>query len=416
MILNLFLGFLVYWPIFFSFFFMDDFYFLQISQANNFKEFINFFKPIKFIPFRPISQQLFFFSFQKLFGLNPLPFHVFIFLLHVFNSLFVYKISLKFLKKSIKAKLISLMYLVSSLHFVGLYSITGSYVLFGVFFFLLGFWLWFKFEKEKKNYFYFLSFLAFVLGVFSSEIAASLPFVILLVSKFQNRLIRLFPYGAIILLNLFINFCFAGAPKTEAFQFKLMTFPSLLRWYILRAFGLPEGVRNGYLWEKLIIYPCFILLLLIVLASIVLKRRLLWKKRKGIIKYFLWIIISALPFYFMPNHLNPIYFSLSFFGFLLLLEKILTQKLFFVYSIIFIILSFFGVRLLLHTHWTVRRSKLAKYWIEKVRTYSSLKNNAVVLSIPDFPTKEELRITLQDNRALQLFFHNDNLKTIYQIK
>lgn len=434
LILIFLLSLIIYYPVFSSFFFMDDFYFLQISQAENLRQFINFFKPIKFTPYRPISQQLFFFSFQKIFGLNPLPWHIFIFVFHLLNSFLVYKISLKIIRNQLKARLMSLMYLVSVIHFVGLYSITGSYLVFGLFYTFLSFWFWLRFEEKKRIKFYFLSLLSFILAIFSAEIAAGLPFIILLnvelfstskVGEFrrkpERKLRRFFmpiPYFMVVVFNLLINFFFAGAPKTKAFSFKFSSFPSVFRWYILRGFGLPEGVKNGYPWEKNIIYFLFFLLLIILAIGFYKKRKDTSKaKRKTIIKYLLWIIIAALPFYFMPYHLNPIYFSISFIGFLFLLEKLMTKKLFYLYSLISIIISFFSVRLLFHTHWTIRRSNLAKSWISRVKRDCSRfnKEGRVELFLTNQNLLNDLKMTLQESRALQLFCYNDKLETIYKI-
>ena len=418
------LGFFVYKNIFSSFFFMDDFYFLSISKANDLGEFFNFFKPIRFIPYRPISQQLFFFSMQKIFGLKPQPFHLIIFMVHLINSWLVYRISFKFLKNSLRAKIFSLIYVVAPLHFVGLYSITGSYVIFGVFFFLLSFLLWFGFEEKKdikeKRYLYLLSLIFFILGIFSSEIVAGLPFLILLVSKVKDKLKLIFPHFVIILMSVLINNFFAGSPETKAFEFRLTTFPSVFRWYILRGLGLPEGVKNGQQLEKNIIYFLFYLLLVLIIWGIFYfyKNKKKSREIKILAKYIFWVIIAAFPFYFMSNHLNPIYFSVSFIGFLFILEKILTKKLFFIYGLVFIILSFFGVRLLLDTHWTVGRSRLSKDWIDKVKKdcFKFNKQGKAVLLIPDNIKKDELEITLQKDKALQLFCYNDKLKTIYQNK
>ncbi|PIS09364.1 hypothetical protein COT75_01660 [Candidatus Beckwithbacteria bacterium CG10_big_fil_rev_8_21_14_0_10_34_10] len=421
LILLILLAILVYAPIFSSWFFMDDFYFLQISKAANLREFFLFFKPILGIPFRPVSQQIFFFTFQRIFGLRVLPFFIFTFLIHILSAWLVYKIGRCFVKERIKAKLISLMYVISPIFYMGLYSLTGSYVLFGILYFLLSFWLWLRFENEKRNWLYFLSLLFFILAIFSSEIAFSLPILIFLFSKYKNKLKRITPYGIIIVSNLLINYFFAGAPETQAFSFKFSSFPSVFRWYILRAFGLPEGVKNGYLWETRLIYALFFILLTLLTAGLYkwyqAKKEIFKKELKLILKYLLWIFVSALPFYFMPYHLNPIYFSISFIGFLFLLEKILDKKFFYFYLFISIIISFFSVRLLAHTHWTARRASLAKDWITRTRTNCSYynSNNKVDILMEEEGLAEELMITLQKDRALQLFCQNEDLKVIYKV-
>jgi hypothetical protein len=306
------------------------------------------------------------------------------------------------------------MYLVSALHFVGLFSITGSYFVIGMLFSLLSAIYWFKFMVNKKLNYYFLSLALFVLGIFSAEVAASLPFIFFILYPRRKTIVYLLPLVFIICGNLLINYFLAGAPKTAAFSLQFSAFPSVFKWYLLRAMGLPEGVRNGYQWEKSIVYVGFIALVMILTIGL-WRNKVYWlKKYKKLLPNIAWILIGALPFYFMPNHLNPIYFSLAFIGFLLLINQILPRHLLITYVLIYIFISFFSVNLLFHTHWTVRRSNLAKEWVDKIGE-SKIKptNDTIVLSTADKPTLDDLKITLNGNRAMQLFFNNDQLKTIY---
>lgn len=407
----------VFKQIFTAYFFMDDFYFLHISQANNLKEFINLFQPIANIPYRPISQQIFFFTFYKLFGFNPLPFHIFIFVIHIINSWLVYKISARLLKDNWKGKLISLMYVTSAIHYMGLYSITGSYFLLGIFYFLLSFWFYLQYCLNKKTFFYILSLFSFILGIFSSEIVVVLPIVILILFFTKKIIFQLLPYLFITGLNLSINFLFAGAPKTQTFKLQLGGFPTTFRWYILRALGLPEGVKNGYAYEKIIIFSLFSILIFIILLGILANRKLLKKKFILIAKSLLWMFFGAFPFYFLPEHLNPIYFTISFLAFSFLLAIILGKRLLLLYTIIFMGLSFYSVRLLLHTHWTVQRSNLARQWLTSTPTLKLAVNNRnkLIINVPDKTTRQELGITLQESKAWQLYYQNPKLEVEYQI-
>ncbi len=413
-IISILLAFIFFYRIFFGYFFMDDWYFLQVNRANSWVELIQIFEPVKNIPYRPISQQLFYLVSQKIFGLNPLPYHVVILAIHMVNSLLVDQIVKQLGKQKATARLLSLMYLVSALHFVGVFSITGSYFVIGMLFSLLSIKYWLKFRENKKLNYYFFSLVLFVLGVFSAEVAASLLFIFFILYPKRKTIIHLLPFIFIVCSNLLINYFIAGAPKTAAFNLRLSAFPSVFKWYLLRALGLPEGVKNGYQWEKSIIYIGFIALMGILIISL-WKNKAYWlKKYKKLFTNIMWVLIGALPFYFLPNHLNPIYFSLAFVGFLLLINQILSDKLLFAYAIIYIFISFFSVHLLFHTHWTVRRSNLAKEWINKIRE-SKIKpaNNTIVLSSTDKPTLDDLEITLNGDRAMQLFFNNNQLKTIY---
>jgi len=416
MLLILSLVIIIYFPVLSGFFFMDDFYFLSISQADNLRSFLNFFKPIKYIPYRPFSQQMFFFPLQKFFGLKPFYFHFLIVFVHGVNSFLLYKIIRKMTKDDFKAKLISLMYSSASLHFVGLFSITGSYIIFGIFYFLISLLMWQNFEKNNQKKLYLLSLLFFFLAIFSAEIAFSLPLIILLFAK-KDKFKFVIPHFFLISFNLIINKLWAGAPKTKSFQLQFNRILSTLKWYFLRFLGLPEGIRNGYQWEKKLIYGGVFCLVSLILFALFKKRKLLLQNKKEFIRYFGWCLIGSFPFVLMPDHLNPIYFSVSFIAFLLFLSKILSKKIFFIYSFIFIVISFLSVRLLLHTHWTVRRSRLAEQ-----KTYQLKKNckhynktGQVMITAPDSDAEQEIKITLNNNLAMQLFCKNKNLKTIYKM-
>lgn len=411
------LGLLVYRGIFNGFFFMDDFYFLSISQAHSLAEFIKLLIPIRFTPYRPVSQQLFFFTFDKIFGLNPLPYHIFIMIIHIINSYLVYKICSQIIKQKSTCRIISLMYVVSPIHFIGLFSITGSYVIFGLFYTWLSIWLWLKFESAHKPRFYLFSLASFILAVFSAEISAGLILVIFLISKLKKKIILLLPFGLLILINLIINKFWAGAPQNDAFSFQLKSLPQTFRWYLLRALGLPEGIKNGYWWEKLSLYLGLIFFIIVIIYSTIKNRKILYQKRISLLKYLLWIIVGAIPYYFMSNHLNPIYFSLSLVGFFLLISTIILEKYIKITLFIFIAMSIVGVNLLFHTHWTVNRSNLAKTWVTKIFAHpENDKENQLVIKVPNADFRDELMITLSNSRAGQLFLKRSTLSVEYELE
>jgi len=410
----------IFRQIFTAYFFMDDFYFLRVSQVNDLKGFINLFLPTRYVTYRPLSTFVYFFIFQKIFGLNPLPYSIFGFFIHLANSWLIYKIASRFLRNSSVAWWIALIYVVSPLHFVGLYSIISSNFLIGFLFFLLSFWFWSELETKSKKMYYYFSLGCFILALLSSEIMMTLPILILLLyvnkKNFINKSIKLIPFYCLIVIIFLINYSYGVPPKSLDFKVKLDVFPSIFRWYILRAFGLPEGIRNGYSSEQKIIYILFSLLLLIIVIGI-------WKNKQQIInswgklfKYLLWMILVPFPFYFMFNHLNPIYFSLGLLGFLLIIAIILPLRFLRIYSLIFVCLSFFSIRLLMHTHWTVKRSNLSQFWLKKVMQANPRPiNETIIINAPDEETKEELINNFQDDEALKVFYHNHNLKTIYKV-
>lgn len=412
------ISFIVYRSIFSAYFFMDDWYFLQISQANNLIEFIKLFSPIRYIPYRPLSQQLFFFSFQKLFGLNPIPYHLFIFIVHLINSFLVYKISHKILKPNTAAKYISLIYAVSAIHFVGLFSITGSYFTFGLCWFLLCFYYLIQYQQSLLNKYYLSALGCYFIGIFSAEINYSLPFIAWIMLPALRKAKKIIPFVFLIIINLLINKFWAGSPPTESFKFSITKLPGTLRWYLLRFLALPEGIKNGFPEEKLIIYGGSLMIVVLLGINIFILRHRLWKKRIEIMQYLLLAFISGLPFYFLADHLNPVYAAISFFFFLIILNLIIQGRKFQLITLIYIVTSVFAVNLLNHTHWTTKRSALGKLKgaeiLSQCERFRQLGYVEITANTPG--DIDELKITLQNNRAAQLLCHDDKLQTVYQIK
>lgn len=111
------LGIVVFFgPLLFLNFSQDDFYCLLISKADSIKDFVNFFTPEhSFITshynfYRPLSTQFYFGIMQKIFGLNPMQFHVFNLLIQIINTLLVYKLANIFVNNSKVAILASFFY------------------------------------------------------------------------------------------------------------------------------------------------------------------------------------------------------------------------------------------------------------------------------------------------------------------
>src|SRR3990167_3186868 len=75
------------------FFFQDDFFEINISRAGNLNEYLNFFKfRNDIIAYRPISLQNYFFLSRVIFGLNPIGYRIFTFVLLFLSSILIAKI------------------------------------------------------------------------------------------------------------------------------------------------------------------------------------------------------------------------------------------------------------------------------------------------------------------------------------
>ena len=83
----------LYWTSFTSPFFQDDIIFLTAGNISS------LFSAIPQGVYRPVSFQLFYTVSKNFFGLNPLPFHLVLFIFFITSLVLVYRLSVKILKK-----------------------------------------------------------------------------------------------------------------------------------------------------------------------------------------------------------------------------------------------------------------------------------------------------------------------------
>ena len=321
---------ILYRDSFLSRFFQDDFLLLKLSQQNN------FFAPIANFPYRPVSIQIFYSIGRFLSGDNPAGFHLLSFLFLLGALFFIFKISkskLATLFYAFNISLFPLFFWVATSYFV-----LAAYFTFGTIYFFL--------QKKPWSIFF------FVLGLLSNELVLVLPALILLVDYRSWK--RLAPFIAVETLYLFFRLQL-GFPTASDYQLILSPtkFLATFRWYLLRIFNLPEGVRTGV---SPIIYILFFLLV-IIFVFVLLKSKLSWRLPAFAIT---WFFIGALPFFFLPNHMSSYYLTLSLFGPAVLVGKLFSKnkKLGVVFFIGYLVLAVFGLDYLSKTHWIILKPTL----------------------------------------------------------
>jgi len=120
-------------------------------------------------------------------GKNKFLYHFNGIFLHSLVSILVFLILFEILNKKNIALVAALIFAAHPIHTGRVTNITGSFDLFGIFFMLLSFYLYIKFSKlGKKNYFLF-SLLFFIIALFASEEAITLPFIVILYEFTFNR-------------------------------------------------------------------------------------------------------------------------------------------------------------------------------------------------------------------------------------
>lgn len=309
-------------------------------------------KPIPDFHFTPVSNQLFYGLTKILFGPNPLAFHLVLFLFSSLTLLLVHQISRHLLKNNLKAYMSVFFYALNVSLFANYYWVAISYFVIGGFFFFLT-----VFAYIKQGIFWKLvTIAALVCAFLSNEIGYLLPAVLLLCDMYQSRFKRSWiVLAAITSVVAIIRWLLVPKPVGQnyllAFNWQVI---STIRWYLLRVFNLPEGVRFSQQPEILILFVVFILLLAIVA---------LWrfKAKSYPLRLTLfaaaWFLIGALPFYFLPNHMSAYYLTIALLGPALLFSELLAVKKIWLLALgVYLLLSWSGLLFLQKTHWIILKN------------------------------------------------------------
>jgi hypothetical protein len=309
---------LVYFPGFTARFFQDDWLILELAKSGN------WLTPLAGNNFRPLAFQGFYGLGLWLFGRNPLGFHLLLFIFFCLTLYFIYKLSDLFTAflYAFNVSLFAFFYWVATSYFVlaGLFVFSSTYF----------------FTKNKGV----IGFILFLAGLLTNELVVVEAGLLLLLRKFRQ--------GVVIAITGFLFIIWRlrtfPTPNLPDYQWDLsLKFFSTLRWYLLRALNLPEGILNG---------PNYgILVLLGVLGLLVL---LNWKNLRlgDCVFATAWFLIGAAPFYFLPNHMSAYYISIALFGPMALLSKVI-KKYRVIFAGVYLLMTILGLQFLSLTHWVI---------------------------------------------------------------
>ncbi len=391
-------------PSLLNFFSGDDWFHLRVSQIGSFKEFLNFFSLVRTSQsiafYRPLPTQGFFFIFQRLFGLNPPPYHLFV--LFCFGySLYLLHHFVKLLTANKQVAIIAvLIYGFSVSNFTRLYFLSAFQEIALVIFSLLTLTSYLE-NKRKKSLVFFL------LALLSKETAIVLPFLII-ITAWLNKKIKIpnfLPYFALLVPYLYLRFRVFGATAGDTYLWNFSPVKALntLTWYILWAIGSPEllvdYIGSGFkpiprfftdfhLWWPWIILPLVILILL----SVYLLFKNYVKERRNITYGVLFFMLSISPVLFLPTHKFSLELGLPLVGFSLVMALLLPKsKLANLFLVVFIFYNLAMNYLTYTTHYSVNRGKISQKTYEYfVRNYPKEPTNSYLEFINDTPsyTKE----------------------------
>lgn len=395
LILVSFFSLLIYGKSLSLFFVQDDFYLLSISQAETLGGFFRLFLPHPDTAwYRPLSQQLFFWLGYRIFGLNPLPFHVILFIIHWFNCLLVFILLRRFSSSFFTNFVGVFFYALNISHFLSLSWPAAFGFLLGPVGFLTTIIVFLKFIKSlqfgfsKKSVKYLVaSFLIFVVSLFIIEVnILLLPIFIglwlindrkkLLGKRLTMLLLTLLPFILFAMFILLLRFFIFPAKVGGAYQFTISHFFSTLRFYFFRLLGLAQSIR---LVDLSFSAPHIISVAIFGFLGFLVPLTTRFKKIISKQAFQTGIVIasfSLLPFLLLPFHLSPHYLNFSLAGVSLMLVvainqfgSLLNRKQMIIYltvlTVSIIVAAAIGERMEWRTHWLVRRAELAKSLVKK---------------------------------------------------
>lgn len=413
------------------YFFQDDFFHLVISKANNIKEFFDFFKfRNDIIGYRPITIQLYFFSNFSLFGLNTLNFRI-VNLVFLFASYFLLiKIIEKITQDKFVGFLTATLWILSSIHFMTIIWISASYLLIGTFFWLLTSLFFIKFQKERKNIFYILSLISFLLTIGSFEFSITWPVIFgfyyfYVLKNTLYKSIKVFsPFFLLTTIYLLLRIFLIKVPQILEYKiaFNLESAKALF-WYLLWSFNIPEEFKKQIVNNLVIFNPKFFseywpLILksftgffLILLVSVILPIFYIIKKHlkinlKIIIFGIYYFLVAILPVLFLPNHTFSMYLALPSIGIYFLLA-------YFVASLKSKTLAISLVLIWLATSVTTLSFYKTNSWMIESQRFSRDFSLGMKKQFPRLPQNSIILYQLNDPRYKQALLESNAARALY---
>jgi hypothetical protein len=338
---------IIYSSSFNSPFFQDDKTLLRLSLGKN------WLIPIANFPYRPISQALFYLVSYKIFGNLVFGYHLILFATLVLNNFLVYKITSSLTKNSTISVLTTIIYALNLSLFANFYWVATSYFSIGALLFFAAIYFYLGTTLKHKV----LAAIFMFVAVFSNELALLLPILFLAIDLWFNRLSKTLVFFIAFSIALFLlRINLSGVPTQSDYKMALtLDAFSTVRWYGIRAFNIPEGLRGTAVWG---IAPFFLIFIAeVVFGSLRFLFMERWRFAKVILFSGSWFIVSALPFFFLPNHMSSYYLTMSLFGPSFLIGHSLSKvKYPFLPILCYVAMTVIGLEFLRGSHWMILKN------------------------------------------------------------
>lgn len=182
-----------------------------------------------------------------------------------------------------------------------------------------------------------------------------------------------------------------------------------IRYYLLRIFGFAEVSDDFWLSMLLLAWLALILVLIVKIVK--------EKKQVNQLLFSISIIFTGLfPFILIPGHLSPHYMNIAIFGFSILIALSIASLsrgpslgLF----MIFVMVAFYNIQMTINNNWVIKRSNLAKFYIQKIDQEKPAFGSTIVFDDNDRVSSQEAYFALGGKEAIKFWFANNNYKTCF---
>ena len=289
-----------------GFFEQDDFSWLWYSRFQTIHDWLRCFFCFNGAgTYRPLSQETFFWLGQKVFGLQPLGFHLVSAACHLAASVLVYRL-LRMFCPPLQSLVSTLFFVVHNAHFSSLFWISALPEPLALTFYLAALISFIHYDREDDRRSYFLSLAFMGLALLSKESILSLPFVLaayclIFRSKRLQQTLPHFLLSGVYLLLRVTSSSVKAAPYSLTFgRDALQNLYSYLTWSsglsgVLLRFKLKWNPEEAYPWVALIVA-----LILIGLLS-------LSRNRRAAFFAVTWYFLALQPVLYFSGHIYSYY-------------------------------------------------------------------------------------------------------------
>lgn len=419
----------IYREAFSAYFFQDDWFTLRISNAQTVSDFFRFFAPRSdVIYYRPLGMQVLFFALYRMFGLNSLPFHVFMLSVVGGISLLSYHVYYQLTNSRENAAIGAFLIATSAIHFIPFFWASTMAFPFGFFFILTALLSYLSYVKTRKRLYLVSMVLCQVFGLLTNEqamlIVPIIFFNMILLSTFSKiPLLLLLPFPVLYIV-LRLSFL-PSLDNTYALSIGTSTIKAA-GVYALWLLNWPDELKNqlnNILVGNTIFlttFPWLIFWMSVLTAASVgiigsELARVHQKERKGkaLLFYLCVAILGVVMPLAFPYHAYPYYLHVSAFGAygivamgLLNFPKTIRYG----FLALWVIGSGVSTHFSTLNHWAVQRSEISRIIVRHMLVEYPLLKPGEVVYVPNDPY---LKVNFSDQEAARIIYSDDRAEMLY---